>query len=687
MRKNLPLRPLLGFLIAALCPATAAMAQTSKPQLTNLPTLYIETFDNKAITSKENYIYSALTYVDGDESTLYDSVSIRGRGNSTWGLAKKPYRIKFKEKERFLGKQHAKAKSWTLLANYADKTLLRNAVTTEMGIFMGMDFNPAAQFVDLYLNGNYRGNYQISDQVEVRKKRVDVEEQDYPLASDADISGGYLLEVDGFATSEPVYFRTSKNLLVTVKYPDEDEIATSQRQYIANHVQKFEDALFSDDFKDPTTGYRAYVDSASLINWYVATEYTGNVDGFWSTYISKKRGDDHLYFGPMWDHDIAYNNCNRVGDVSQQLMLNAGFGTDLTKVWVKRMWEDPWFANAVNDRWKQLVAAGIEDHLCNYIDSMAVVLDESQAQNFSKWAINRRAYNEIVLFSTYQEGIDYLKKFIRDHTAYLTTTFASMAAAGTAPEEQKSVAFHADPTYYYRIANKGSVKLLSVADQSTAVGAGLIIESPISGRECQQWAIDSVAGQYVSIVNMASGLAMTDDAVQSGSTYATGSQLSLRKLDKNNARQLWYVCPVSTGNLYALINKQTGLAINNSSGSVTDGNPVISYTSDSRNETSANRQWYVEKTEPRSVETGIDAPAATQGYAIYYNRENQTIRFGLERMDGGVPDTQVSLFTAGGQRLFTFSSTETQSVAHLPAGVYMLSWNDGTGVRSVKFAK
>ena len=80
-------------------------------QLTNLPTLYIETQNGRSITSRSTYILCRLIYVDGEDTTVYDSVEIRGRGNSTWGLAKKPYRIKFPEPIRFLGKGRAKARS------------------------------------------------------------------------------------------------------------------------------------------------------------------------------------------------------------------------------------------------------------------------------------------------------------------------------------------------------------------------------------------------------------------------------------------------------------------------------------------------------------------------------------------------------------------------------------------------
>lgn len=260
-------------------------------RMTNLPCVYINTFNNQGITSKDYYIYATMNYVDEeDHVTTYDSLQIRGRGNSTWGLRKKPYRIKFNEKEKFLGKGYANAKSWTLLANCGDKTLIRNAITSEMGKFLGLKFNPAAKFVDFVLNGVYYGNYQISDQVDIRPHRVNIVEQDVPLKADADISGGYLLEVDGFQDGN--WFYTSNyGAPVRIHKPDDEDIVPRQTQWIRNYVNSFDQALSSSDYADPVKGYRRFVDSTSLANWYIATEVSANVDGFYSTYFYKNQAD------------------------------------------------------------------------------------------------------------------------------------------------------------------------------------------------------------------------------------------------------------------------------------------------------------------------------------------------------------------------------------------------------------
>ena len=305
---------LLAVLLAA-CLGLKAQDMGGHARLTNLPHIYIDTFTGEDIWSKYTTVLARMWYVDeADNVSFFDSLEVRVRGNSTANLAKKPYKLKFASKVKLLGKGYANTKKWTLMANHGDKTLLRNAITSLMGERAGLPFNPAAKFVDLTVNGSYVGNYQLSDQVDVRPHRVNVVEQDYPLNYDSNITGGYLLEVDGFndfMQGISGFFTNRISAPVRIHYPDEDEIDQSQYHYTRNHVQEFENRLFSDSFTDPQMGYRQLVDSTTLANWYICTEVSGNVDGFFSTYFYKEQDDDRLYWGPLWDYDIAYNNDNR----------------------------------------------------------------------------------------------------------------------------------------------------------------------------------------------------------------------------------------------------------------------------------------------------------------------------------------------------------------------------------------
>ena len=140
--------------VVGLFPWSDVCGQGRYTQLTDVPTLYIETENGRSITSKEQYTKCTLIIVDGDSIATYPDTEIRGRGNSTWWNSdKKAYRIKFATKQKLLGRHFANARSWTLLANHGDKTMIRNALTYDLGRFMGMKFCPAARFVDVFLNG------------------------------------------------------------------------------------------------------------------------------------------------------------------------------------------------------------------------------------------------------------------------------------------------------------------------------------------------------------------------------------------------------------------------------------------------------------------------------------------------------------------------------------------------------
>lgn len=649
--------------------------------MTDLPTLYIETEGGQDITSKEDYIYSTLYYVDETGTTQYDDVQIRGRGNSTWGLAKKPYRLKFSSKVRFLGDDYANAKSWTLLANYADKTLMRNAVAACIGDFAGQPFTAAAQFVDLVLNGVYLGNYQISDQMEIRKKRVDITEQDEVMTETSNITGGYFLEVDGFAEGEPVYYRTNRGVMVTVKSPDEDIIVQPQIDYIQNHMQLFEDALFADNFTDAETGYRQYVDSLTLASWYIATELTGNVDGFWSTYMYKEKDDPKFYWGPLWDYDIAFNNCDRIGDVSRALMINKGFGDDLTKKWVLRMWQDPWFVRLISRTWQECVERGFEQHVMEYIDSIAAVIDRSQQLNFAKWPIDQHVYNEIMLFSTYREGVDYLKSFLHTHFEYLTETFAR-AESGEGNVPVPTPVFAADTRYYYRIYNKGNGNAVDVTDDGNS---NVCMWERVQDKPCQQWDIVP-SGDYFRIVNRENGMALYDNAEWTGSNYQVGSQLTLRENDVTDYRQLWSFVPVNTGNCYVIVNRATNLAWNNNGGSSENGNFIISWTNDGNNAQKDTRQWHLVKDELKDEDADAisDVPHEVP-YMVFYNPNDQQLRFVAEDMN--LPDGQAAIYDLSGVCFMRFPIQEVVDISGLPAQTYVLSWTERGATRSVKFVK
>jgi hypothetical protein len=675
-------------------------SQETHVRLTNLPHVYLQTFNGYGITSTTNYVYARMWYVDEtDQVQYFDSLQIRVRGNSTASLAKKPYKLKFNSKVKLLGKGYANTKKWTMLANHADKTLLRNALTSLMGERAGLKFNPAAKFVDVTLNGSYIGNYQISDQVDVRPHRVNIAEQDYPLSSSSNTTGGYLMEADGFrdfstgwngsGPTQATGFYSSQGVPVRVHYPDEEEINDTQLNYIQDQVNAFESRLFSSNFKDEVNGYRPYVDSLSLVRWYLCTEISANVDGFFSAYFYKERDDQHFFFGPLWDYDIAYNNDNRAregtNNTTRQLMVRTGYGSGWgngNRMWVERMWGDPWFARLVNREYSKLVKDGMEYYLYHKIDSLTTLLSSSQSLNYQRWGINQRTLREVVLYSTYDEYVTDVRNFIRSHIPYLTTTFASMLPDEPTPEpgpDIKQPDFVADLDYYYTIQNLSASTFVDV----NADGDLLCANARDAASQTQQWRIKNLSNGYIYIRNRITGKALCDMSADGATaTTLTGAQIALARPDSSDSRQQWDLVRQPNG-AYNLISRFSQHAANLSGGNTANGTPILSYTSDERNSVSGNRMWLVEKADRAIIPT--DIVSVSTDYALAYSQLTHRLHFAAEDMS--MLTFKATVFNQSGHRIATFNAGADFDTSALPAGIYIVTWQHDGRIRSVKFVR
>ena len=419
-------------------------------QRTNIPTLYIETTSGKDPVDKKTYLPCTMTYVDGGNVTTYTltGAGIRGRGNTTWSANKKPWRVKFDKKTELLGSEFAKAKSWTLLANSFDKSLMRNALTYHLGKYVGLEFCPCYQFVDLVMNGTYRGTYQLSDQMEVNDKRV-------PVNSDT----GWLLEYANAAdkVDEPkVDFKMdgSSYGYMQIKNPEFEgdnlttnpDLATAIQTYLNKTLgNQLKLTTIGYDYIDPFKGYRALVDTAALINWYIATEVTANWDGFYSIYTFREEEDGApLHFGPLWDEDLAYGNHSETTDRTyfpqldfyKKLLVECNFdknkfpgGYRKMQPIIKHFWDDPWFANAVNMRFNDLMEKGLQTYLEGKVDELKTELTQSAAANFQRWSITDDAgYSTSENRKSWETAVSNLRSFIGTRLAMLKTQFAEKNA-------------------------------------------------------------------------------------------------------------------------------------------------------------------------------------------------------------------------------------------------------------------
>ena len=246
-------------------------------------------------------------------------MTIRGRGNSTWDDDKKPYKIKLDKKADIFGL--GKNKHWVLIANAFDHTLVKDRMTAWLGNYLGFEFTPTGYPVDLVMNGKYLGSYYFSENVRVDSNRLEIDEltEDITDPDSIEITGGYLLQNDlQTRDGSPDIFKTKHYEGWATKTPsfdtsDDGYENPAQQQYIQNHIQKVEDALFGDDFRNEEgTSYHDLMDLDSAAKYWLINTASANRDayGTGSTYIYKKRADDKIYWGPLWDFDYAWDGEN-----------------------------------------------------------------------------------------------------------------------------------------------------------------------------------------------------------------------------------------------------------------------------------------------------------------------------------------------------------------------------------------
>ena len=382
-----------------------------------LPLVVINTVDAVEPYDKVNDIGCYVRIINTDHSFVLDSATTRLRGNASTQFPKKPYRIKFDSKQKPLDAP-AKAKKWTLINNYGDKTLMRNLLAFHISQQMGMPYTPYGQPVDVVLNGEYKGCYQLCDQIEVNKNRVNIDEMETSDISGEALTGGYLWEIDAYAYEEKSWFNSNHNIPVTIKSPDEDDITPEQSQYIRDFFNAMESDVYGNHFADPVNGRRRLLDAETFLKHFLIGELSGNTDTYWSVYQYKKRGEDKVYTGPVWDFDIAFDNDYRtypLNNKSEFVCFSGGSVAGDMGTFVRRIvLQDPNTMSELKSHWQVGRCNQItEEDLCQWIDSMALAMDRSQQLNFMRWNIlHSQEHMNPVARGSYAAEVNYLKEYI-----------------------------------------------------------------------------------------------------------------------------------------------------------------------------------------------------------------------------------------------------------------------------------
>lgn len=394
------------------------------PTLSGLPMVVIQTKDAVEPYDKVNDIESYVQIIGTGGEYVIDSATTRLRGNASTQFPKKPYRIKFESKQKPLDAS-AKAKKWTLINNYGDKTLMRNLLAFRISQLFGMPYTPYGQAVDVILNGEYKGCYQLCDQIEVNKNRVNIDEMETTDISGENLTGGYLWEIDAYANEEISWFNSKNNIPVTIKSPDEDDITPEQSQYLEDFFNAMEADVFGSQYADAANGWRRLLDAETFLKHFLIGELSGNTDTYWSVYQYKKRGEDKIYTGPVWDFDIAFDNDYRTYPVNNKadfVYRSGGSSAGNMKSFVDRiLLLDPNTLLEVKKIWGEAREKGLnEEYLCAWIDSMSIEMDRSQQLNFMRWNIlNSKEHMNPVARGSYANEVAYLKEYIAKRVEWM----------------------------------------------------------------------------------------------------------------------------------------------------------------------------------------------------------------------------------------------------------------------------
>lgn len=409
---------------------SAEVENTSYYKPTNLPLISIHVKDAQEPYDKVNDLEMITSIISADGHSISTLPgTIRLRGNASLEFPKKPYRLKFEDKTKVLGSP-AKAKKWTLISNYGDKTLMRNMLAFDISRRVGMEYTPFCTPVDVMVNGEYKGCYQLCDQIEVGTGRVDVEKMDENCVSGEALTGGYLIEVDAYANEEISYFISNRQNPVTIKYPSDDDILPVQAGYIKGIFNRMENSLYSQNFKDAVNGYRKYLDLESFLKHFLVGELSGNTDTYWSVYMYKHRGEDILHVGPVWDFDLAFDNDYRtypVKDLTDFIYATDGSCAGNMRDFVNRIIKnDPEAFAQLKQMWTDLRNSDkiSEQQLLRTVDDYVKLLNQSQTINFMRWDIlSDFVHMNPIPWETYEGEVDCVRNFIINRVKFLDDVF------------------------------------------------------------------------------------------------------------------------------------------------------------------------------------------------------------------------------------------------------------------------
>ena len=483
----------------------------------NLPIVSIKTSPGETIVNEPKITADIKIINNGtglinnitDNGNIYSGkagIEIRGRYSAN--LPQKPYGFETRDEAGnnlnvpILGMPEEN--DWVLTANYNDKTFLRNYLAFDLFRKMG-HYAPRTEYCEVLVNDQYMGIYLLGEKIKQDKNRVDIAKLNPDENSGNDLTGGYIFATDYFTASDSwlsSYSPPNKpgaDVYFVYYDPESDELTSTQKTYLKDFVDSFERVLYNPGYKDRNSGYRAYLDVNSFVDYFLIGELSRNVDAYKKSrffYKDKESNGGLIHSGPPWDFDWAWKditeNCihfNQTDGSGWAYKINECGAWPVPPSWEVRLIQDDDFASRIHDKYYLLRKTLFsEQYLHSVIDSVADLLNEAQERHYQRWKILGRnvgtpEYGEQP--ATFSGEIEKFKSWIARRLAWLDANMIGKPAPGT--NNNKPI---------YRIFPNPAREILHVESDE------IIKRITIFSLTGNQVLVETDCGDYTALVNL-----------------------------------------------------------------------------------------------------------------------------------------------------------------------------------------
>lgn len=451
----------------------------------NLPSVTVrlkETTLDVIISGSKNIKYKgnsvAITDADGNLSAEgIDNVEIKGRGNSTWRLDKKPYQIKFDSKTSVLGM--TKAKKWVLLANYLDGSLLRNKIAYDLADDAGIKGSLSSQSIDLWIDGIYQGNYLICQKVDSGSGNLALSDN------------GILAELDNihYEEEDDWFFSERSDSYFTIKECNSDTDSDAIFNNFEKKVNEFERYLYAENKN--WNKISEVINEESFAKMYLLFEYTENEDAMKSSVYFHWDGEE-LFMGPAWDFDRSLGNGNNNDPYSEWLTKRAEKDV-LLSTYFNELKKIPEFNELVEQEYYENFQPALEKAISN-VKIYSEQINLSNDMNQMIWpTYGKRLISSMKpIADNYQDNIEELSSWMSARKTYMDKAYEVGYISGEIPVDG-----------YYTFS--------SYTDKDSMLGVGKNGEEYIDDvssegiKKANQFRIEHISGNDFNVKSLSSG--------------------------------------------------------------------------------------------------------------------------------------------------------------------------------------